>query len=243
MGREFEIRKEVELSATPEQVWQAIATGPGLAAWFMPMEIDADGPGVTAWEPGRRLAIRTPAAEDGTTQAFEYLIEALDGGSTVLRFAHSGFLGDDWSDEYEGMTGMGWDMYLHTLGQYLRHFPGRRAAFVLAEGPASTTDRASWPVLLRALGVPEGVVQGEEVRLTPAGIGPIDGVADYVTAHFLGVRSDNALYRFHGRYPLGMPIAVGHHLYADGVDTGQVGKAWQSWLDGVFGAASPEGTA
>jgi len=35
MPREFELRKEITLDATPEQVWEAIAAGPGIDAWFM----------------------------------------------------------------------------------------------------------------------------------------------------------------------------------------------------------------
>ena len=35
MGHEFEADKRAELDATPEQVWEAIATGPGIDSWFM----------------------------------------------------------------------------------------------------------------------------------------------------------------------------------------------------------------
>ena len=31
---------EMEVPGTPDQIWAAIATGPGIASWFMPMEID-----------------------------------------------------------------------------------------------------------------------------------------------------------------------------------------------------------
>jgi uncharacterized protein YndB with AHSA1/START domain len=234
MGREFEIRKDVTLDATPAQVWEAIATGPGLATWFMPMEMDPDSGMVTAWEPGKRLAIRTPEAPDGSTQAFEYLIEARDGGSTVLRFVHSGVLGDDWGDEFESMTGSGWDMYLHTLAEYFTHFPGRSAAYVEAEAPQSTADAGTWAVLLTALGLPGSATQGDQVRLTPSGLDPLDGVVDYLTGNFLGVRTADALYRFHCRAPIGMPIAVGHHLYGDGADAEEAAQQWKSWLDGVF---------
>ena len=103
MTREFEIRREVALDATPEQVWQAIATGAGLAAWFMPMEVDPNSDMVVAWEPGKRLAIQMPPAGDGSTQAFEYLIEARGEGTAILRFVHRGFLGDDWGDDYEAI--------------------------------------------------------------------------------------------------------------------------------------------
>ena len=66
------IQVEVEVPGTPEEVWQAIATGPGVSAWFVPTEmVEQDGkpvavklnfgPGmesvskVTAWDPPRLL--------------------------------------------------------------------------------------------------------------------------------------------------------------------------------------------
>jgi uncharacterized protein YndB with AHSA1/START domain len=234
MGQEFEVRKEVTLPATPAKVWEAIATGPGLAAWFMPMEIDPVSAMVTAWEPGKRLAIETPPGEDGGTHAFEYLIEAREGGSTVLRFVHSGILGDDWGDEFESMTSKGWDMYLHTLAEYLEHFPGRPATYIEADAPQSSAEESAWPVLVGALGLSGPLATGDPVRLTPDGLAPIDGVVDYVTPDFLGVRAPDALYRFHGRAPIGMPIAVGHHLYRPGVDAEHVTQDWKAWLYRVF---------
>jgi uncharacterized protein YndB with AHSA1/START domain len=34
MTHEFEVHKEIALDATPEQVWDAIATGPGIDSWY-----------------------------------------------------------------------------------------------------------------------------------------------------------------------------------------------------------------
>ena len=234
MGREFAIRKEVALEATPEQVWEAIATGPGLATWFMAMELDpADGT-VTTWEPGRHLAVRTPPAPDGSAQAFDYVIETRDGGGTVLRFVHSGVLGDGWGDGFESATAQGWDMYLHTLAEYFRHFPGRAATYIEVEAPPSSSAESGWPVLLRAVGLTGEATEGDPVRLDLDGLEPLDGVVDYATPSFLGVRTADGLYRFHGRAALGMAIAVGHHLYRDDVDREQAERGWQSWLDRVF---------
>jgi hypothetical protein len=47
-----------------------------LAAWFHPAPVDPASEMVVAWEPGRHLAIRTPAAGDGSMHAFEYLVIA-----------------------------------------------------------------------------------------------------------------------------------------------------------------------
>lgn len=239
-SKKFEIRKEVALDATPEQVWEAIATGPGLTAWFAPMDVDADSDMVVAWEPGQHLAIQTPQAEDGSTQAFEYLIEARDQGSTVLRFVHSGVLGDDWSDEYEDMTAKGWDMYLHTLAQYLSHFAGRPAVYVEAESPPSSTRPDTWPRLVAALGARSGtgagrpVELGTTVHLDLLGVGAVDGVVDYLSPNFIGLRTADALIRFHGRAPIGMTVAVSHHAYGTDLDVAKATQAWETWLTDVF---------
>ncbi|MEY2477263.1 MAG: hypothetical protein QOG87_2578 [Actinomycetota bacterium] len=232
MAKPFEVRREVELDATPEQVWEAISTAGGLAAWFMPMELDPDSGMVVAWEPGRRLAIRTPEGDDGSAQAFEYLIEGRDQGSTVLRFVHSGFLGDDWGDEYEAMTGRGWDMYLFTLSQYLTHFAGRAATYVEAEGPPSSAKEGGWPRLAGALG--DRVEVGAPVHVELPGVATIDGAVDYVTSNFIGLRTADALVRFHGRAPIGMVVAVSHHSYGDGVDVAATTRGWESWLEAAF---------
>ncbi len=64
------VQVEVEVPGTPEEVWQAIASGPGVSSWFVPTEMEeADGkpvvvksnfgPGMeshaimTAWDPPR----------------------------------------------------------------------------------------------------------------------------------------------------------------------------------------------
>jgi hypothetical protein len=71
------VQVEVEVPGTPEEVWQAIATGPGISSWFVPTEFEERdgkpvavklnfGPGmesssvVTAWDPPRRFAAEAP---------------------------------------------------------------------------------------------------------------------------------------------------------------------------------------
>lgn len=252
MANEFEIRREIELAASPEQVWEAVATGPGHGSWFMgPYDIEPKAGGaisfrqgderteagtVTGWDPPHLFAHRTPEGEDGSFHAFEFLIEGRDGGTTVLRFIHSGATGDDWSDEYESMTGQGWDMYLFTLSEYLTYFPGRYATYVTAQGPTASAAKDAWPALERGLGLTGPVAVGDAIRLAPAGFDPIDGVVDYDGPEFLGVRTGDGFYRFHGLAPLNMPIAVGHHLFGD-VDGEKTNRAWETWLHGLFPAA------
>src|SRR5690625_6638386 len=100
MSKHFEIRKEVVLETTPEQVWHAIATQEGRTAWspdpYQPME----GMVVEA-EENKRLAVRTPEAENRAFHAFEYLVSAGTDGTTTLTVVHSVYLGDDWDAEFD----------------------------------------------------------------------------------------------------------------------------------------------
>ncbi|MFD5830102.1 SRPBCC domain-containing protein [Lentzea sp. NPDC060358] len=241
MTHEFEISKEVEVEGTPDEVWDAIATGPGIDSWFMgPHTVDGrlggrmtldlgffqESSTITAWEPGKRLAHESDKGEDGTFHAMEYLVEGRDQGSTVLRFVHTGILADGWGDEFVDQQSHGWDMYLFTLGQYVRHFAGRPGTYVFAQAPSEQPDDA-WPRLAAALGVPADFAVGDEVVLEPFGI---KGVVDYgVPGVFLGVRGAEGLYRFHGTH------AVGHHVFGDA--TGQAEK-WQGFLAQALGQAS-----
>ncbi|MGB0093420.1 MAG: hypothetical protein WBP81_12945 [Solirubrobacteraceae bacterium] len=46
------------MPATPERLWEAVATTEGNAAWLFPNEIDPSGAGATAWDPPHHFAIR-----------------------------------------------------------------------------------------------------------------------------------------------------------------------------------------
>jgi len=249
VAKPFEVRKEIEIDATPEEVWEAISTGPGMDAWFMGANEIEPGEGgtarttlpgfsmestITVWDPPQRLVTETPHGDDGRFMAFEYLIEGREGGSTVLRFVHSGFLPDEeWETEYEALKA-GDPMYVYKLAQYLKYFGGRRAMPVSAMGPRVGRDRA-WDVFHRALGLPGEVTEGDQVHLTPEGLGPIEGVVDYLTPETLGVRASDGLYRFiHGLHGT---VVLGHHIFAD-VDQQQTERAWQSWLDDSFASAT-----
>jgi hypothetical protein len=123
--------------------------------------------------------------------------------------------------------------YNHSLGQYACYFAGREPAYVSVEAPDSSA-QGGFVALRRALGVADDVVPGDPVSLTPAGIEPIDGVVDYATGAFLGVRSADALYRLYGRDAWGWPVGVAHHLFAEGVEQAASERAWDDWVAGVF---------
>jgi hypothetical protein len=240
MAREFEIRREVELPATPEEIWEAVATGPGNGGWLWPMKIEpgvgsaAEFGTVTAWDPARHLAVRVEG-ENGWFNALEFLIEARDGGTAVLRYMHSGIFVDDWDNQYDSADAHT-DFYLHTLGQYLRYFPGRTATYVAAAGPPASAGANAFEMLRQALGLTAEAGEGDTLRFDVPGVGPMDAVVDYLTPQFVGLRTSDGLLRFFGRNAWGMPVGVSLHLFAAGIDPQKTELAWQAWLDEVLGA-------
>lgn len=134
---------ETTVPGSPEQVWEMIATGPGVEAWFVPAEVDPGVGGrlvthhgsfgesvveITAWEPPRRLEYEEPDwSGDGAPvppRNTEILLEAASGDTCVVRLS-SGFLtgGDKWHDDIDG-TFEGWVGALRNLRLYLTHFAG-----------------------------------------------------------------------------------------------------------------------
>lgn len=252
MPHEFEVREEISLAATPEQVWEAIATGPGINSWFMGhSEVEPRLGGrnrmtlmghtqestVTEWEPGKRFAFRSDPDPDGTFMAFEYLIEGRDQGSTVLRFVHSGTLGDDWQDEYDALK-VGDRMYLEKLATYLAHFPGRTArhSMFLVAGQDPDYDRV-WAAFSGALGLSGPADPGDEVRLTVPGVPAAEGVVAFVRPKtFLGVRTGDGIYMLiHGYQDA---VVVEHHGYTENPDAAAEEQAWQAYFAGKLAPAA-----
>jgi uncharacterized protein YndB with AHSA1/START domain len=249
MGHQFAQRNEAEVPASPDDVWAAIATGPGIDSWFMGRnEVKAGTGGVVRtvfgeyapelaisdWDPAHRFAYRSGRAPDGRFIAYEFLIEARAGGSTVLRTVTSGFLpGDDWADEFEAMT-LGGALYFRTLVEYLTPrppplapFTGRFAVPVTAFGPPGTSWSRDRSLLCRGLGLAEPPQPGDPVRFTGE-IGPGEGVVYFANAHAIGVRTPDALYRIMRGFA--KPVVAAHHLFGADAEPDQARQAWEAWL-------------
>ena len=116
------IEAEVEVPGTPEEVWQAIATGPGITSWFVPSTVEERvggtatanfGPGMESvatikeWDPPRRFMAETVEDPAQGPVATEWIVEARAGGLCVVRVVHSWFASSG------------------RLGQTVRRSPGR----------------------------------------------------------------------------------------------------------------------
>jgi uncharacterized protein YndB with AHSA1/START domain len=244
MPHEFEIREEILIEATPEQVWEAIATGPGIDSWFMGRNTVEPGVGgtmrqampgwdaestITVWEPGRHLAYKSAEAPDGTFMAFESIIEGRAGASTVLRFVHSGFLGDeDWETEYDALTN-GDRMYLEKLAVYVKHFAGRASTYNLFELGTPASGERAWAAYREAFGITESVSVGDKATVSVDGLEPVDGVVEYVRQPWwVGVRTEDGFYSLMWGH-LDTPV-VEYSAFNPNVNSTRVQSAWQSWL-------------
>jgi hypothetical protein len=151
---------------------------------------------------------------------------------------HSGILADAWEDQYDAI-GAHTDFYLHTLAEYLEHFNGRPVTYVGQpsagiEGPEAAGATDAMDRLRAALGLSAGAGVGDRVDASLGEAGTLDGVVDYATPEFLGVRTAEGLYRFFGRNHFGGVVGMSAHLFVDGVDAASREAELKAWLDGVF---------
>ena len=163
------VRSEVEVPGTPEQVWKAIASGPGITAWFVPTTLEPRVGGsltsdfgggmvstatITAYEPPFRLAAESPGWTPGMPAvATEWTVEAKSGGTCIVRVVHSLFAStDEWDGQIEG-TESGWPAFFRVLRRYLERFPGQPCAQVHAVAMTGDAPQAAWSALTRALGI------------------------------------------------------------------------------------------
>ncbi|SEG99797.1 Uncharacterized conserved protein YndB, AHSA1/START domain [Nonomuraea solani] len=235
MGHEFELPQEAQVNATPEEVWAAISTGPGIDSWFMGRSEVAGGvvrtafgaydlppSTVTSAEPLERFAHTSDTGDDGRFVAYEFMIEGRDRSSTVVRMVTSGFLpGDDWHDEFEAMS-RGLEGYFATLIEYLGHFAGRIATPITEFGPPITDWPHAWETLYTALGGHPS--PGDHVRF-----GGVEGIVFFVNSQVIGIRADDAIYRFIQGF--GGSMIAAHLLFKDGDDQG---PRWLTWLTDLY---------
>jgi uncharacterized protein YndB with AHSA1/START domain len=225
---------QIEVPGTPEQVWEAIATGPGIACWFVPAEVEereggeivthhgpyGDSKGtVTAWEPPRRFAYEERDWADGAPPwATEMLVEARAGGVCVVRLV-SGLFSDaeDWVDEIDA-TEVGWAIGMENLRLYLTHFAGLRCSHALA------ITEGSWTAFADALGVGEAV-EGQRVE------GPLfSGVVERTLDEMVLVRGDDGFVEV---YAHGATLTVRAYRFGEdgAAAAAREEPAWRAWME------------
>ena len=255
---------EFVVPGTPEEVWQAVATGPGISSWLMPAEFEQrDGKPValsldfgggnvaraeiTAWDPPRMYAAQSQGLVPGSPPiASEWHIEAQAGGTCVVRLVHSLFAStDDWDDQLD-YVGSGWTAFLQTLQIYLRHFRGQRSTLTKWMVPFDGTEAQAWQKLTAALGLQDaGVGQRWSTPARDPGSAPaMGGVVEYLTEHpydaLLRLDQPGPGIAAFGTVDMGQGCKVGMNLYLYGDEgaatAGREAPRWQAWFDEHFPA-------
>ena len=188
------VEMDVLVPGTPEQVWEAMATGPGNAAWFVRGEIEPRVGGafmldfgqglttygeVTEWEPPHRFGYVERDWDEGAPPvATEITIIARSGDRCVVRMVHSLFTTtDDWDDQLESFES-GWPGFFAILRIYLAHFSGMPAGSFLVMMPSKESGLAAWQQLVDELDL-RGANVGERHALS-AGPDHCSGVVEHL---------------------------------------------------------------
>ena len=88
--------------------------------------------------------------------------------------------------------------------------------------------------LRAALGIGTHAAVGDSVHAQLGGAGALEGVIDYLTPEFIGIRTSDSLYRFFGRNHYGSVVGMSVHAFRDDVDAAVAEKALKSWLDSIY---------
>jgi uncharacterized protein YndB with AHSA1/START domain len=260
-GRRY-VQAEVEVIGTPEEVWKAIATGPGISSWFVPTEVEATEDGtaskvishfapdssmdsvstVTAWTPPHRFVAESPGERpNDPSVATEWTVEARSGGTCVVRVVHSWFASsDDWDSQFEGYES-GWPAFFRILRVYLGSFQGQPCSpfQVMAFTPESTVK--AWEILTHPLGL-RAPAEGQRVT-SPAGAPRLSGVVECVGAPEypeLLVRLDTPAPGIAHFFAMSMGgntcVPVRLYLYGDQAPAvaAREEPVWQAWITERF---------
>jgi uncharacterized protein YndB with AHSA1/START domain len=186
------ISVEVEVPGTPEEVWDAIATGPGISKWFVPAQVEPRvggkmvlnfGPGmdsvseVTGWDAPHRFSANSDGLGPGAPQmATEWTVEGRSGGTCIVRVVHSLFAEtDDW-DKQLGEVESGWPSFFVVLRMYLSHYRGQPGAHFQVMAPVAGTTIEAWRTLVGRLGL-GALAVGAKIQ-SQAGTAPLSGIVE-----------------------------------------------------------------
>jgi len=249
----------VEVPGTPEEVWAAIATGPGISCWFTPTTVEervggkitfelgpdmASSGQITHWAPPHRLAYEERDWMEGAPPlATEVHIEAKEGGVCVMRMVHSLFASvEDWDDQLESMEN-GWPPFFVILQEYMTHYRSLPCTSVRLMAKSSEPEPQTWERLQASFGLEGLAVDRPFCSLPSAGLSLGGSVMQLGTAqcpHQAMLRLDRPGPGFAtmGAYTWGGDVLASASFYFYGEEASAMAtasqKEWEVWFVEVF---------
>lgn len=254
------VEMEFLTPGTPEQVWQAMATGAGNGAWFTKTTIDEHvggvirfefGPDVTSsgeittWQPPHQFGyVERDWSPGAPPVATEITITSRSGDRCLVRMVHSLFSSsDEWDDQMEGFEN-GWPSFFAVLRIYLAHFAGRKAATLQAMSTVELDHLAAWQRLTQQLGL-AGADAGER-RTTAERPQALSGAIEQVQQDdrqrlvLMRLEAPSPGVALLGTYRAGATVNVSMTLYFYGDDAAELAASsepkWRDWLNETFPA-------
>lgn len=247
----------VDVTGTPEEVWQAIATGPGISSWFTPTEVEERIDGrvafhlsedmvsrgrITAWEPPHRFGYVEPDwSGDAPPLATEHIVETRGGGQCTVRFVSSLFTTrDEWDDQLESMEG-GWSVFFEVLRLRLERFRGQPCTAFYAMRETPTPSDEAWLRLANGLNLASPVANAVWTTRapSPAVSGTIHSAMERGNLHriiaLLEAPAPGIAVIVCDRYGESTFASVGMFLFGPTAETGQEHQ-WRAWMAEVFPA-------
>lgn len=258
-GNRF-VQVEVEVPGTPEQVWDAIATGPGVSAWFVPTTVEervggavlaSFGPGmdsvstITEWNPPAKFVAESSdeTGPDGPSIATEWIVEAKAGGTCTVRVVHRWFADtDQWDKQVEGYEG-GWPGFFRILRMYLTYFPGQKSKAFQVTGFAAEPKGEAWKALTDKLGLPAASNIGDTIASSHETLhmeGTVENIGEGDHAELLLLKVDKP---FTGvAHLFGMPmggqviISLSFYLFGDDAEAkaAEEQSKWAAFINDNF---------
>lgn len=250
------VEVETEVPGTPEEVWQAIATGPGISAWFVPTKLEEREGGaivldfgsgmeskavITAWDPPRRFVAEGDMGSGSPTVADEWTVEAKSGGTCRVRVVHSWFAStDDWDNQYEDVE-KGWPAFFRILKIYLAHFRGQPSEVIPLMAMSPESKSAVWDRLLGSLGFAR-LAEGQRVE-TAHGAPRLKGIVERVVDKdheelFLRLAEPTSGVAHLFPIAMGGQVCLSVRLYLYGAQARAVAAreapVWQAWINGLL---------
>lgn len=240
----------IDTPSAPHEVWDAIATGPGISSWFVPTEVDGRVGGeirmtfgdagtevshIVEWDPPNRFVHRTGGDAPGTGLTNEWTVDPSDGELTNVRLVVRGF-GEDQQDDFEGLSG-GWRIFLGNLRLHLGNFRGGEARAITPTAMVPGGHDEAWATFCETLEVPVDLTPGAHFATSGPGVPVLSGTVEetvflpgQVSAYLILMDAPATGTAFVAAEGDGERVACSTWLYLYDVDADEVEDRWTPFL-------------